>query len=247
MSSILVTGGTGKLGTPTVAGLREAGHDVRVLSRRAGLGLTTGDLLTGDGIPAALDGVDTVVHLATGRRNVEAAGNLIQASRTAGIRHFVFMSIVGCDRIPLPLYRGKVAIENLVVGSGLPFTVLRATQFHQLVESMFKVQSRSPVFILPKIAMQPIDTSDVAARLVEIAGSDAGGRVPDIGGPQRRTLRDLARSWSLATQSRQRIVPVWFPGKVFAGYLAGNHMVPGPAYGTRTFEEYLADRHPRAS
>jgi uncharacterized protein YbjT (DUF2867 family) len=247
MTSILVTGGTGKLGTPTVDGLREAGHDVRVLSRRTGPGLTSGDLLTGDGIPAALDGVDTVVHLATGRRDVEAARNLIQQSRTAGITHFVLISIVGCERIPLRYYRDKVAIENLVVGSGLPFTVLRATQFHQLVETMFRVQSRSPLLVVPKIAMQPIDTSDVAARLVEIAGSDAGGRVPDIGGPQRRTFRDLARSWSLATQSRQRIVPIWFPGKIFAGYAAGYHIVPGPAYGTRTFEEYLADRRRRVS
>ncbi|HYI32259.1 MAG TPA: NAD(P)H-binding protein [Glaciibacter sp.] len=245
MSSILVTGGTGKLGIPTVARLREAGHEVRILSRSAEPGLMMGDLLTGDGIPAALSGVDTVIHLATGRRDVKAAGNLIQQSRSAGVKHFVLISIVGCDRIPLRYYRDKVAIENLVVGSGLPFTILRATQFHQLVESLFQVQRRSPLLVLPKIALQPIDISDVAARLVEIAGSDAGGRVPDIGGPQRRTLRDLARSWSLATQSRKRIVPVWFPGKVFAGFAAGYHMVPGPAYGTRTFEEHLAARHRR--
>lgn len=242
MTTILVTGGTGTLGTPTVAALRAEGHDVRVLSRRREPGLSTGDLLSGAGVAEALDGVHTVVHLATGRRDVDAARTLIQHARAAGIRHFVLISIVGSDRIPLGYYRGKVAIENLVVASGLPFTILRATQFHQLVETLFAAQRFSPVLFVPKIAVQPIDVRDVAVRLVELAGADAGGRVPDIGGPERRTFRDLARSWSAASGSRRRIVPLWFPGKIFAGFAAGYHLVHGPAYGTGTFEQYLAER-----
>ncbi len=247
MNTILVTGATGKLGTPTVAGLRAAGHDVRALSRRSGPGLVTGDLLSGEGLDAALDGADTVVHLSTGRRDVDAAKNLIEKSQTAGIRHLVVISIVGCDRIPLPYYRGKVAIENLVVRSGLPFTILRATQFHQLVETMFAAQRWFPVVISPKIAVQPIDTGDVAERLVQLATGDAVGRAPDIGGPERLTFRECARQWSLAASSSRRIVPVWVPGKTFAAYAQGHHLVPGPRYGQRTFREYLAERYPGAS
>lgn len=243
MVVILVTGGTGTLGTPTVAQLRTAGHDVRVLSRRAGPGLTTGDLLTGAGIASALSGVDTVVHLATGKKDVDAAGTLLREARAAGIRHIVLISIVGVDRIPLPYYRDKVAIEGMLVDSGVPYTILRATQFHQLVERLFTAQRLSPVLFAPKFAIQPIDPTEVATRLTELAGSDAAGRVPDIGGPQRRTARDLARAWSGAARSSRRIVPVWFPGRIFAGYAAGHHLVRGPAYGTRTFEDYLADRY----
>jgi uncharacterized protein YbjT (DUF2867 family) len=247
MNTVLVTGATGRLGTPTVAGLRAAGLDVRALSRRSGPGLVTGDLLSGEGMDQALDGADTVVHLATGRRDVEAAGNLITKSRAAGIRNLVVISIVGCDRIPLPYYKGKVAIEKLVVGSGLPFTILRATQFHQLVEGMFSAQRRLPVVISPKIAVQPIDTGDVAARLVELAGGDAIGRAPDIGGPQKLAFRECARQWSVAASSSRRVVPVWLPGKTFAAYAQGHHLVPGPPYGRRAFQEYLAERYPGRS
>ncbi|MCU1443081.1 MAG: NAD-dependent epimerase/dehydratase family protein [Cryobacterium sp.] len=243
MASILVTGGTGKLGTPTVAQLRKAGHDVRVLSRRTGPGLTTGNLVTGEGLSQALDGVHTVVHLATGRKDVQAAGTLLAQCKAAGIGHIVYMSIVGVERIPLGYYRGKLAIERLVAQSGLPHTILRATQFHNLVDGMFTAQRFSPVLLAPKFALQPIDTADVAARLTELCGSDAAGRVADIGGPQRRTARDLAAAWSKFAHSRRPIWPLWLPGKTFAGYAAGHNLVPGEPYGKRTFEEYLADRY----
>jgi uncharacterized protein YbjT (DUF2867 family) len=243
MTNILVTGGTGTLGTPTVERLRTAGHDVRVLSRRAGPELTTGNLVSGEGVPQALAGVHTVLHLATGRKDVQAAETLLHHAKASGIRHVVFMSIVGVDRIPLGYYRAKLAIEQLVADSGLPHTILRATQFHNLVDAVFTAQRFSPVLLVPKFALQPIDTVDVATRLVELCESDAAGRVPDIGGPRRRTARDLARAWSDAAPSRRPVVPFWFPGGTFAGFAAGHNLVPGPPYGTRTFEAYLAGRH----
>lgn len=243
MSTILVTGATGTLGTPTTARLRAAGHDVLALSRRTGPDLTTGDLLTGEGIAAALGGVDTVVHLATGPRDVDQARTMIKVSGAAGIAHFVLISIVGIDDIPLGYYKGKVEIERMLQDSGLPYTILRATQFHEFVDQIFRSQRFSPVVVAPAFSFQPIAASEVAARLVELAGSGPAGRVADIGGPRQRTARDLAGAWKRASGTRRPIWTVRLPGKTFAGYAAGHHLVPGPAYGKGTFEEYLAEKY----
>jgi uncharacterized protein YbjT (DUF2867 family) len=245
MTTTLVTGATGTLGTPTVTRLRAAGHDVRALSRRSGPGLTTGDLLTGAGLRAAVDGVDAVVHLATGPRgkgDVEATRTLLQAAGDAGVRHLVLISIVGIDDIPLGYYRDKRVIERLVRESGLPFTLLRATQFHSFVEALFTAQRAFPVVAAPMFPLQPIAVEEVADRLVELAGAAPAGRVADIGGPEQQSVPDLARLWARATGTRRPIVPLPLPGKLFAAYRAGSALVPGPAYGRQTFAGRLAAR-----
>src|SRR4051794_26063822 len=179
----LVTGATGRLGRPTVARLGAAGHDVRSLSRRAGPGLATGDLLTGAGLADAVAGVGVVVHLATAARGDDvAAANLVRAAVAGGARHPVHMSLVGIDDIPLGYYRTKLAAERVIASSGLPHTILRATQFHDLVVSLFTAQRFAPVVLAPRFAVQPIAVTDVADRLVELAGSPPAGRGPDIGG-----------------------------------------------------------------
>jgi len=242
MASVLVTGATGALGRPTVNRLRANGHDVRALSRRTGPDLITGDLLTGAGIDDAVAGVDTVLHLATSpRKDVAAARTLVDAARRASVSHLVLISIVGVDKIPIGYYRGKLEIERLTLESGLPHTILRATQFYTLVESIFTVTRRLPVVLAPSVSMQPIAPDEVAQRLVELAEAEPAGRVADIGGPQQRPLRDLARAWTTAVGSRRPIVPLRLPGKIFAALTAGHGMVPGPGYGRQTFEEYLAE------
>jgi uncharacterized protein YbjT (DUF2867 family) len=243
MGTILVTGGTGTLGRPTVVRLRAAGHDVRVLSRKSGPGLVTGDLLTGKGIRQAATGADAVLHLATGLKDVALAKTLIVAAREVGIAHLVLISIVGIDQNPLGYYRGKLEIERLVTDSKLPHTILRATQFHNLLEMLFRAQRFSLVVFAPSITLQPIAVEDIADRLVELVAADPGGRVPDIGGPQRRTVPELAKVWTVARRSRRPIVPVKVPGKAFAAYAAGHSLVSGPAYGSRTFEDFLAERN----
>jgi uncharacterized protein YbjT (DUF2867 family) len=243
MGTILVTGGTGTAGRPAVVRIRAAGHDVRVLSRKSGPGLVTGDLLTGKGIRQAATGADAVLHLATGRKDVALARTLIDAAREVGIAHLVLISIVGIDQIPLGYYRGKLEIERLVTDSKVPHTILRATQFYNLLEMLFRAQRFSPVVFAPSITLQPIAVDDVADRLVELVAAGPAGRVPDIGGPQQRTVPELARAWKLARRSRRPIVPVKVPGKTFAAYAAGNALVPGPTYGSRTFEDFLAERN----
>ena len=229
MSTILVTGATGTLGTPTAAALRESGHDVRALSRASGPGLTSGNLLTGSGIAQAFSGADTVVHLATGKRDVDQARAAMSASRAAGVGHFVLISIVGIDDIPLGYYKGKLLIEAELIESGVPHSILRATQFHQFVDNLVAGTRFSPVIVAPKFSFQPISTSEVATRLTELAGSDPAGRVADIGGPEQRTAHDLALAVKLATSSRRPIVNLALPGKTFAGFVAARALRIAPA------------------
>jgi uncharacterized protein YbjT (DUF2867 family) len=243
MTTTLVTGATGTLGAPTVARLREAGHEVRALSRRSGPGLTTGNLLTGAGLSEAVAGADTILHLATGPRgrgDVEATSTLVHAARDAGVRHLVLISIVGIDDIPLGYYRDKVTIEGLVRESGLGHSILRATQFHSFIEALFRAQRRSPVVVAPAFPVQPIAVEEVADRLVELAGSAPAGRVADIAGPEQHRVADLARLWAAATGTRRPILPLALPGKLFTAYRAGSALVPWPPYGRLTFADHLA-------
>jgi uncharacterized protein YbjT (DUF2867 family) len=249
MPTILVTGGTGTLGRPAVAYLRSAGHAVRVLSRKGrpasdrapGITWLAGDLSTGDGIAAAVDGADVIIHLATsrGRHDLEQAHHVLRAARDARTAHLVVMSIVGIDSIPLSYYRHKLEVERLVGESGVPYTIQRATQFHNLLDEIFSI--RLPVLAAPAVTLQPIAVDDVAARLAELAThSPANGRAPDIGGPEERSVPDLARAWRAARGSRRAVVPVRIPGKIFRAFASGAAL--GPAYGTMTFADYLGGK-----
>jgi uncharacterized protein YbjT (DUF2867 family) len=239
---VLVTGSTGTLGRPTVAALRGGGYDVRSLSRRPGPGRVVADLRTGVGLKSALHGVHTVIHLATtATRDVALGRTLVAAASRADVRHLIVMSIVGVDLVPLPYYRTKLAVERIVESTGLPYTIVRSTQFHDLVTTLFAAQRISPLVFAPAFAIQPIEVTEVAARLVELAAAGAAvGRTEDIGGPQTRTARDLALAWKRATGSRRPIRTLRLPGRTFAAYVVGSHLVPGVPYGKTTFEEYLA-------
>ena len=154
MTTTLVTGAPGTLGTPTVARLPATGHDVRALGRRDGPGLTTGNLLTGTGLRKAVTGADTVLHLATGprgREDVAATRTPLRTAVDAGVRHLVLISIVGIEDIPPSYYRDKVVIERLVRKSGLPYSILRAPQFHSFVEAAFTAQRPSSIVVAPAI------------------------------------------------------------------------------------------------
>ena len=211
---VLVTGATGNLGRRVVPVATAAGYRVRALSRRDHNGDTEpvrwyrGDLLAGTGVDAAVEGVDVIVHCATqGTRDKDVASmqNLIAAARRADVGHIVYVSIVGIDRIPLPYYRTKLRVEQALETSGVGYTVLRATQFHDLIDVTFSVQRFSPVlWTLRGVRFQPIDTRDVATRLVELVDAEPAGRVPDIGGPAVHTHAELARMFLQARGSRRK-------------------------------------------
>jgi uncharacterized protein YbjT (DUF2867 family) len=246
---LLVTGATGTLGKQVVGAATAAGHRVRAMSRRSHVGYTgvhwsQGDLLTAAGVDAAVDGIEVIVHCATqGTRDkdVTSTQNLVAAARRAGVAHVIYVSIVGIDRIPLPYYKTKLRVERALEASGIGHTVLRATQFHDLIETTFAIQRFSPVlWAVRGVRFQPIDTRDVAARLVELVDAEPTGRVADIGGPAVRTHADLARMYLQAHASRRGTVQVPVPGRIVAGFRAGANLAPDNPAGTISFEDYLA-------
>ncbi|MFC5637450.1 SDR family oxidoreductase [Streptomyces bullii] len=244
MTTMLVTGGTGTLGRLVTERLRADGHDVRVLSRHTrpyAVDLREG----GAALDAAVRGVETIVHCASTPRGGDerAAGHLIEAARRAGVGHLVYISIVGVDRVPLGYYRTKLAVERLIEESGLGWTVLRTTQFHDLPVTLFRTLSKLPVLLLPAgVRDQPVEVAEVADRLAELATGGPAGRVEDMGGPEVRTLESLARAYLRATGRRRVVasVPLW--GAAYRGFRDGGHLTPERATGKGTFEEYLAAR-----
>jgi uncharacterized protein YbjT (DUF2867 family) len=253
MSQILVTGGTGTLGRVIVQDLVAGSASVRVLSRRAapanlnGASWAVGDVRSGDGIDTAVAGIDTIIHCASKRGDVESARNLLDAAAKAGCSHFVFISIVGVDRVPLGYYRSKLRVEQLVEDSGLPSTILRTTQFHNLIVSIMGALSRTPVMAVPAhTSFQPIDVREVAARLVALSRGPAQGRVADMGGPEVRGVRDLARSYLRARRRRRLIVPVWLPGAAFTGLRRGGNLAPDQAVGRVSFDQFLDEQFANA-
>jgi uncharacterized protein YbjT (DUF2867 family) len=256
---VLVTGGTGTLGRRVVPRLRQAGCQVRVLTRQArpdddGVRHLTGDLVTGEGVEPAVDGAGVIVHCAgTGKGDDVLARNLVQAVSARGGRpHLVYISVVGADRIPVVSavdramfgYFGfKRAAERIVAESGLPWTTLRATQFHDLLLMVARQLAKLPVVPLPSGSrFQPVDTDDVAARLVELAQGEPAGLVPDLAGPRVYEAADLMRGYLRATGRRRPILPVRLPGRAAAAVRGGATVAPEHAVGRKTWEEFLAEQ-----
>ncbi|MFG2054490.1 SDR family oxidoreductase [Micromonospora sp. NPDC048930] len=249
---ILVTGGTGTLGRLVTPLLRDAGHPVRVLSRHGGPaadGVThvTADLLTGAGVESAVRGVRTVLHLAGGPKgDDQATRHLVRAAQQAGVRHLVHISVVGADRVPLAWLRSKLDAERAIAGSGIPWTTLRAAQFHDLVLTMVEKMAKLPVVPVPGgLRLQPVDAREVAARLVELALGAPAGRVPDLAGPTVYGMGDLLRRYLRAVGRRRLFLPVRIPGKAGRAYRNGDNLtLDGADTGVRSWEAFLTERLP---
>jgi uncharacterized protein YbjT (DUF2867 family) len=255
---ILVTGGTGTLGRLVVPLLRSAGADVRVLTRQPrppqdGVSYVVGDLATGDGVAAATAGVETVVHLAGSAKGDEGkARHLVAAA--AHVHHLVYISVVGADRVPVVgaadramfgYYAAKRGAELVVENSGLPWTTLRATQFHDLILIVARQLARLPICPVPSgLRSQPIDAAEVATRLVELALGAPSGLVPDLAGPEIHGLDDLIRIYLRAVGKRRPILPLPVPGHAIRALRAGANLAPDRAVGHRTWADFLADRLP---
>ena len=258
MQHILVTGGTGTLGSHVISRLQDAGCKVRVLSRssreaREGIEFVIGDLATGEGIKAAVEGAEIIVHCAGSAKGDEVKTlNLVQAASGSGVRHLVYISVVGADRVPVKsgidrtmfgYFASKLAAERIVADSGLPWTTLRATQFHDAILTVARAIAKLPVMpVFAGFRFQPVDADDVAARLVQITLGEAAGLVSDLGGPQAYTMADLMRGYLHANHQRRLIMPLWLPGQAARAHRAGANLTLDHADGTRTWEAFLADR-----
>lgn len=250
---VLVTGASGVLGRAVVPRLEQDGHEVRRSSRHPKPGWVKADLATGEGLPEAVDGVEAVVHLASATKQYSKAGEvdvagtrrLTNAAERAGVGHIVLVSIVGIERIPITYYRSKLAAEKVLQAGRVPWSILRATQFPQLVDERFlPLASRLGVLLTdPGITIQLVDPRDVADRIAGLLASGPTRRVENFGGPNVYTSEEIVRSWLRATGRRRPVLSLRLPGKMARAMREGALTTTELPTGTRTWEDYLAERY----
>lgn len=255
---ILVTGGTGGLGHRVVERLRSQGRLVRVLSRRPhpsgdAIEYVVGDLAKNQGVDAAVAGAEVVIHCAgVGKIKEDAAQaqNLVTAAKRARVRHLVSISVVGAERIPVKTavdrsmfayFESQRAKERIIEASGLPWSNLRATQFHDgFILAMVRAMSKMPVVPMPAdTRFQPVDADEVADAVVGLALGDAVGQAPDVAGPKIYDAEYLMRSYLEAVGKHRPIWNIRMPGGAAAAVRAGANLAPSRAVGRRTWEDFL--------
>jgi uncharacterized protein YbjT (DUF2867 family) len=236
-----------------------AGYAVRVMSRRGRqpdawpeAEWAQADLETGNGLAEVVAGADVVVHAAsnaahhTHEIDVEGTRRLVEKAKAAGVGHFLYVSIVGIERVPLDYYRHKLAAEAIMAEGGVPWSILRATQFHTLLDGRLHAATRGPwpLALLPTdLKFQPIDVGETADRICECVAAGPGGRAPDIGGPEVLTFGEMARAWLAARRMRRLILPRLrrdeYANAVRRGYLT----CPEQKYGKVTWAEWVGRKY----
>jgi uncharacterized protein YbjT (DUF2867 family) len=244
VSSILVTGGSGVLGSHVARLLWERGEDVRVLSRQPDVGTHRGDLTSGEGIADALDGIELVVHAASdspqGRTDLRQTRTLLDAGQH--LRHLLYVSIVGIDAMPYGYYGRKLACEQAIAGGSVPYTIQRATQFHELLERGLRAAGRLPLAPLPLAwQVQPIAAAEVAQRIVSLLGEKPGGRAVDLGGPEVLTAKRVVEVWRARHERPRMVANVHPPGRTARAFRRGLNTTPEYADGVQTWEQFVRD------
>jgi uncharacterized protein YbjT (DUF2867 family) len=199
--------------------------------------------------------MDALVHAASATiqplrlRATDIVGTrrLFAMAREAGVRHAVYVSIVGIDGVAYPYYRYKLAAEAVVRENIVPWSILRATQFHTLMEFFLSGFTKLPGLATVPFdwQFQPVDARDVATRLVAVVTGEPRGLLADFGGPEVRDFKSLAESWLKARKSEKRLVNLWLPLKFSRQFREGRLLCPEHTDGTTTFEQYLGRRYPK--
>lgn len=246
---IAVAGGTGTVGAHVTAVARDRGHDVVVLARSSGV-----DLVTGDGADAAMAGADVVIDVAS-TTTLKAAESvaffeavtrtLLAAEERVGVGHHVALSIVGIDGATDGYYAGKLAQERLVEAAVVPWTILRATQFHEFAAQVYATARIGPIHVAPRMRTQPIAAREVAERLVDLAEAGPAGRVADLAGPREESLVEMVRAYARATGHRGWIPALSLPGETGRRQRDGSALpAAGALLGRETFSEWVATVRP---
>lgn len=240
---VAVAGGTGVAGRASVTALEAAGHDPVVLARSTGV-----DLISGEGLNRALDGVDAVIDASNvnaigARASIRffetAAGNLGRCAREAGVRHIVGLSIVGIDRVPFGYYQGKLAHEQTLRACGLPVSILRATQFHEFARQLID-RMPGPVLVVPRMRSQPVAVAEVGRQLARLATGDP---VPmtELAGPREEDMPALVRATLRHRGARKLVLPVRMPGAAGRAMADGGCLPQDPSglRASQTFSDWL--------
>lgn len=240
---IAIVGGNGTLGRHVTAELARAGHEVRVLSRS---GEYRVDLTTGAGLTAALAGCDAVVDASNAQKNaravlVDGSRRLLAAAAEAGVAHHVCVSIVGCDQVPMGYYKVKTEQEQAVTDGPVPWSIVQATQFHELAASALAAAARFRILPVPRMKVQTIAAAEVARAVAEVATAPpVRGRVR-VAGPLIQTGAELARTWRQVTGRTALLLPVPVPGQLGRALRAGGLTTSQPDIrGTTHFADWLA-------
>lgn len=251
--NLLIFGGTGHLGQDLVRLALREGHTVRIASRRErSLDLppdvqwARADLRTGAGLAESVQGMDAIVFSAGDPKHhasveIDGMKRLLEVSKAASIAHLLFVSIVGIDHLPIPYYRTKRHAEQLIETSGLPYSILRATQFHYFLDLMLRGLNRVPL-LLPvpsEFRIQPVATEDVAERILRAIEAGPAGRLADFAGPEIFSLKEAAKLWQRATGTRKPVVSIPIPGNLGRAFRAGHNTDPAADRGSIRLAEWL--------
>jgi len=259
LSTILVTGATGTLGSEVVRQLHDRGHHVRAYSRQSrpsvptGVQVYQGDLRVGSGLDEATRDVDAIIHCATFfeegyATDLEGTHHLIEAARANGSPHLIYISIAGIDRSPFSYFQAKLQVEHLVEQSGLPWSILRVTQFDPYMLSLitsWEDEKTSTITIPAGTRIQPIDISEVAAALVTLAEEGPAGHVPDLGGPEVLTLEEMVQTYQRIYHKHhiiRSVGPEALPGEYYDAFRSDDKLVPDRAVARITWERFLQQR-----
>jgi len=243
---IVVIGGTGLIGTKLASKLRQQGHEVVPAARSTGV-----NAITGEGLDEVLSGSEIVVDVANSPsfedRAVltffETSGrNLLAAEATAKVRHHVALSVVGADRLPENGYfRAKLAQENLIRASRIPYTILRATQFFEFVGGIVDASSDGQIVRLSPALFQPVASDDVAAALADVTLGVPINGIVELAGPEKFSLDEFARKYLIATKDPRKVAAD-IHARYFGTELDDQSLTPGknPRLGSVRFEDWLA-------
>lgn len=243
---IVVVGGTGLIGSKVVANLRQKGHEV--LAAAPGTGVNT---ITGEGLAEAVAGAQIVIDVANAPDFADDAvmaffktsgRNLMEAEKTAGVRHHIALSVVGSDRLPDSGYlRAKVVQEELIKASGIPYTIIRATQFFEFLGGIAQSATDGQTVRLSPAYLQPVASDDVAALVAKAAMMAPVNGMIELAGPERIGLDDLVRRYFAAKRDSRKVVTD-IHARYFGAQLNDKSLTPGnnPHIGSTSFEAWLA-------
>ncbi|MFI6490171.1 SDR family oxidoreductase [Streptomyces sp. NPDC050564] len=242
---VAVAGGTGLVGRYVVEELAAAGQEPVVLARSRGV-----DLVTGAGLDAAMAGVQAVVDVSnltttSAKKSIAffegVSRHLLDAGARVGVSHHAALSIVGIDRVGMGYYQGKLRQEEVLKGGPTPWTVLRATQFHEFAQQILD-RVPGPLAIVPRMRTQPVAAREVAQHLVRLVLAPPQAMAPDLAGPRVEQLVDMARRLLRARHQHRLLLPVKLPGATGAAMTGEGQLPTGPgSRGSQTFDEWLAE------